>query len=271
MIIAQISDTHAKAANIRLFGTIDVVGAFRGLVARLEAMDPKPDVVIHTGDITNDGEASDYHAALDCLSGLSMPVYVTLGNHDLRDEARRAFANYKGIPASGHFSYVIEDHPVRIIMLDTLVEGEPHGVVGSEQLHWLNETLSAEPAKPTLVCLHHPPFDTGLGFMDSIGLHDASELENIISAHGQVERVLAGHVHRAFTAGFGGTIAMTCPAPAHQVAFSFNEEQLTDQWSADPPGFLLHRWSDGKLVSLDLTVEVSEGQPFSDDHLILDE
>jgi len=266
MHIAQISDTHIKARNVRLFGSINVYQHFQQLVARIEALEPKPDLVIHTGDITNDGEVADYEAAMDCLSQLSMPVFVTLGNHDRREAARVGLNALPGIPGSGPFAYAIEDFPVRIVMADTLVEGAPHGKLGQAQLRWLDDTLRAAPDKPTLIGLHHPPFDTGIGFMDQIGLHDKSALAEVVAGQTQVKGVLAGHVHRPFTAAFAGTIAMICPGSAHQVAVDFTDGS-PDGWTSDPPGFLLHQWNGKELVSVELPVAVSPTAPFSDDHL----
>lgn len=269
MHIAQISDTHVKAKNVHLFGSIDAFAHFERLVARIEALDPKPDVVIHTGDITNDGEMADFEAAAQCLAGLSMPVIVTLGNHDLREAARAVLGHLPGVPGQGHFAFAIDEYPVRIVMVDTLVEGAPHGRVGTEQLRWLDETLAAMPDKPTFVGLHHPPFTTGIGFMDRIGLRDTAEFAGVIARHRQVKRVLAGHVHRPFTTCVGGAIAMTCPGAAHQVAIDFRAGG-PENWSADPPGFLLHQWTGTEVISIEMPVDISPGRSFSDDHATVD-
>lgn len=263
--IAQISDTHVKAENIRLFGEVDVYGHFARLVAHIEALDPKPDIVLHTGDITNDGEAEDFAAAAECLSKLTMPVIIAMGNHDRRETARTALGHLPGIPKQGRFAYAIEDHEVRIVVADTLVEGVSHGLLGAEQLGWLDETLAAAPDTPTIVGLHHPPFDTGIGFMDRIGLRDRVELAAIISRHAQVKRVLAGHVHRPFTAAFGGTIAMTCPSAAHQVTADFKPGSI-EQWNPDPPGFLLHHWTGAEMISISLPAQSAPSRAFSGNH-----
>jgi len=267
--IAQISDTHVKAGNVRLFGEVDVAEHFTKLVARLEALSPKPDIVIHTGDITNDGEAADFAQAAHCLSQISVPVYIALGNHDRRETARQALGHLPGIPSKGRFSYVIDDHPVRIVMADTLVEGSSQGELGAEQLKWLDQTLAAAPDKPTFVGLHHPPFATGIGFMDRIGLRDRADFAQVISRHPQVKRVGAGHVHRPFTAQFGGTIAMICPGAAHQVVADFTPDSA-EYWNADPPGFLLHHWTGEQMISIELPVESSPPRRFSGDHLTVE-
>lgn len=270
MLIAQISDTHLKAPSARLFGSIDIVKFFSALVERVEGLDPKPDLVIHTGDIANDGEYEAYEAALGCLSKFSMPVLVTVGNHDNRDVARTSFSGRHGSPECGRFAYVVDDFLVRIVILDTLVEGESHGKLGETQLGWLDKTLDAKRDKPTVVALHHPPFATGLQHMDRIGLRDADQFAQIISRYSHVERVLAGHVHRSFTTRFAGTVATTCPGSAHQIAFSLVPDAPA-AWTIDSPGFQLHNWTGRNLVSVDLPAKAAAIHSFSNAHTFVDE
>ena len=141
----------------------------------------------------------------------------------------------------GPLRYAVEDHPVRLIGLDTLVEGHEWGRVGGDQLEWLDETLTSAPDRPTLVFMHHPPFRTGIGFMDAIMLEDATALADVVSRHAQVEAVACGHVHRAIQTRYAGTVAMIAPGIAHQVTLDIAENN-TPAWIAEPPACLLHLW-----------------------------
>jgi 3',5'-cyclic AMP phosphodiesterase CpdA len=98
-----------------------------------------------------------------------------------------------------------------------------------------------QPRRPTVVIMHHPPFTTGIGHMDKIGLADASGLATVIGRHPQVERVLCGHIHRPIQVRFAGTIASTCPSPAHQVALDLDPAALS-RFMMEPPGYQLHQW-----------------------------
>jgi hypothetical protein len=53
--------------------------------------------------------------------------------------------------------------------------------------------------------------------------------------------VVCGHLHRHITRRFGGTIAMTAPGPAHQVALDL-DPQAASRFRMEPPGYLLHWW-----------------------------
>jgi 3',5'-cyclic AMP phosphodiesterase CpdA len=260
MLIAQISDTHAKAKGRLLGGVIDTHGMLMATVKRLAALDPRPDAVLHTGDVVDDGDAADYAAVAEALAGLAMPVLPIPGNHDRREMMRQAFGFTGVLPAAGPLNYVAEVGPVRVVALDSLVEGAPHGRLGTEQIAWLRATLAERPDALTLVMVHHPPFETGIAFMDSIALIDAVELADVIGRHPQVERVLCGHVHRSVASRFAGTIAQIAPGAAHQIALGVGPSAGLG-WTLEPPSILLHALFDGAIVTHQITVEAFPVNP----------
>jgi 3',5'-cyclic AMP phosphodiesterase CpdA len=67
---------------------------------------------------------------------------------------------------------VIDDYPVRIVAVHSVVPGRIEGIVRDEQLAWLDRTLAEKPTTPTLVMMHHPPFATGLQHFDVVGMTD---------------------------------------------------------------------------------------------------
>ena len=249
MLIAQNSDLHIKANRRLAYGRVDTASALEACIDRLNRLTPRPDLVLATGDLVDTGSDGEYATLRAILAGLDLPLYLLPGNHDDRDGMRRAFPDAAYLPSDGMFlQYALEDFPLRILALDSLEPGHGHGRLCPARLDWLAATLAARPQAPTLVALHHPPFATGIAFMDRLGLIEGGErFRAIIADHPQVERVLCGHLHRPITARLAGTVAATCPSPAHQVALD-----LTDSMAGfmlEPPGFLLHLWRGGTLVS----------------------
>jgi 3',5'-cyclic-AMP phosphodiesterase len=238
MLIAQMSDPHLVPGNVRLFGRLDTAGYLERAVAHVNAL--APDVVLITGDLTNDGDASVYAAFAAIVARMRAPFFVLAGNHDERELTRRRFAEDGYLPDSGPLCYAIDRFAVRLIALDTLVEGEPWGRLGPEQLAWLDARLGEVPDWPTLVALHHPPFRTGIGHLDRSMLRDADALAVVIGRHGHVERVVCGHVHRAIQCRFAGTLAQSAPSCAHQTELVLGEAPAT--WICEPPAVLLHWW-----------------------------
>jgi hypothetical protein len=97
--------------------------------------------------------------------------------------------------------------------------------------------------------MHHPPFTVGIPVWDAIGLPPADRraLGEILGRHPQVQRVVAGHVHRAIAAELGGRAVLSVPSTYVQGLLDFNATEL--ELSADPPGFAVHTLVDGQLVS----------------------
>lgn len=160
----------------------------------------------------------------------------------------------------------MDEYPVRLVMLDTLVPGAGHGELGSEQLEFLDRALAAAPDKPTIVGMHHPPFACGIAHMDRINLRNIPEFAAIIGRHRQVERIICGHHHRPIVARLAHAIASIAPSVAHQVEMTLNPHN-SGAFNFEPPAFQLHRWTaaDG-IVSHTVYVEDFPGPyPFIND------
>lgn len=252
MLIAQITDLHIVEPGTLMLGRIDTNGCLARCVARLQRLTPQPDLLLITGDLTNDGRPGQYAHLRALLAPLALPIYVIPGNHDRRADLRDAFADHAHLPpaADGAFlHYVIDDGPVRILALDTLVEGETAGAFCRDRLAWLEARLSEAPNKPTLIAMHHPPFATGIGFMDRIGLAGAEGFVAVVSRFPAVERIVCGHVHRPVQARCAGTLASICPSTAHQILLTFDDAE-PDAWVDEPPAFQLHLWhGDAGLIT----------------------
>ena len=263
MLVAQISDLHILAEG-KLFHAptraippgaergwshIDTAACLARAVAELNALGPRPDLVVATGDLTDHGNADEYANLRALLAPLRMPLYAIPGNHDTRDGLRAAFADDGYLPHDGFLNYAIDDYPLRIVALDTHIAGAHPGELCAQRLQWLDRTLAAEPAKPTVLTMHHPPFVTGIEHMDKAALRDPAAFAEVIRRHPQVERILCGHLHRTIDKRFAGTVAGTCPSTAHQLMLDINPGRPA-QFTFEPPGYQLHLWRpDSGLVS----------------------
>jgi Icc protein len=205
MIIAQISDTHL---------TLDTLDAHRRMrdfartIADINALDPQPQAIVHTGDIVHNGRQDEYAEAATILAAARAPVYVLAGNKDERANLRAAFAA-RGylMPGSGFVDYAIEDFSVRLIALDTLSPGNGKGEFRAEQVKDLIDRIDAETTKPIAVFTHHPPFEVTVG-PDRLHFETSESMSRLRDALQRSRRVVAvfsGHVHRA-AAGHVGTI-----------------------------------------------------------------
>jgi 3',5'-cyclic AMP phosphodiesterase CpdA len=249
MLIAQLSDPHIVAPGALLYGRVDTAGFLARAVEEVNRLEPRPDIVVITGDLVDKGDPAEYAHLRQIIALLPMPVFVIPGNHDGREALRAAFASDGYLPTEGFLQYAIDQYPVRLVALDTLVPGSGGGELCAERLAWLDAELSREAERPTVVMMHHPPFATGIERMDKAGLQGSEGLAAIVAQHPQVERILCGHLHRAIDRRFAGTVAATAPGTAHQMRLDLRPGSTSLRFMFEPPGYQLHLWRDGALVS----------------------
>jgi 3',5'-cyclic AMP phosphodiesterase CpdA len=252
MLICQISDLHIKTHGKLSYGVVDTSGLLARCVAHILALKSPPDIVIATGDLTDFGRPDEYAHLRQLLAPLTMPLYLIPGNHDHRENMLAAFPDHAYLTQSPPFiQYAIDDLPVRILALDTVIAGKGNGELCERRLDWLRHQLAAAPDRPTIIIMHHPPFKTFIGHMDRIGLDLASAegLKAIVERHPQVERILCGHLHRPIQVRWAGTLASTSPSPAHQVVLDLRDD-APSRFVMEPPAYQLHQWQrDAGLVS----------------------
>ena len=248
MLIAQISDLHIRD-HLGMFGElVDTSKTLEKAIQLLNALDPQPDVVLVTGDLTDDGTKEQYSQLLEIISSLNTPWLPLPGNHDDYAEFINAFSSQlpDDLPEN-HCSYVINDFPVRLVALDTSLPGQHDALFSDEHELWLSNVLSLEKDKATLIFTHFPPFETGINFMDLSGLKSADRLEKIIRNNPQVKLVVAGHLHRPIQTSFASTMVSVCPSTGNQLKLDLNPKNGSAV--DEPPGFQLHLWKNNRFVT----------------------
>jgi 3',5'-cyclic AMP phosphodiesterase CpdA len=226
-VVAHVSDTH--------FGNDvqDPASRAAAVMEHLLAMDPRPDVLVVTGDIADHGLAPEYAEARAWLDRWPGVVAVCPGNHDVRA------AYVEGLALEPRA--VVEHGDFRFVMLDSLIDavaGErvDEGRLGADQLDWLDHRLGASD-DPTFVCLHHPPTTIGLELMDPIRLMDDDELAAVLDHHPQVVATLVGHAHTMGATTFAGRPLLIGGGVVSAV--TAGAEQVVSFWYDAPPSFAL--------------------------------
>ena len=151
MLIAQISDLHVRATDGPGPLGVSINENLIAMVAQLNALDPRPDLVVATGDLTASGTPEQYARLAEILSELEIPPYLLPGNHD--DPAGIAGLFHgtgtdrvAAIPLAGW----------DLLMLDSSVAGRSEGHLDAMQLDWLDARLTRTARRHALVVLHHP-------------------------------------------------------------------------------------------------------------------
>lgn len=261
MLIAHLTDLHVRPHGLPAYRTAETNMLTERAIDAVLALDPRPDLVLITGDLTDNGLVAEYENLKRMLSRLPMPVWLIPGNHDRRENLKQVLAGYPGLSDEPTFAQWVTDlGPIRMIGLDTVLPKSGAGRLCPERLAWLEQKLAEDSARPTIVAMHHPAFLCGLHHMDRINLIEgAAEFEAIVRRNPQIVRILAGHHHRPIQALFAGTLAMVAPSVAHQVVLDLTDT-LPPHFNFEPAAFHLHKWIEGTgLVTHTTYVEKAPG------------
>lgn len=220
MRLVQVTDLHLHAdPEARSRAGVP----YRQWLAVIDAIKlEKPEVVIVTGDISQDESQQAYALAVEQLEQLDCPWHWLPGNHD----------NHLLMEAAHPLTSELMLDGWRLLMLDTQVPGKPEGALGSDKLAALAAQLDGC-VLPTIIAMHHPPVEVGAAWMDAISLQDKDAFWHLIGQYPQVKVVLFGHAHQAYAEekavnGFQvsvyGSPATSDQFMPHAEAFSVDEE-----------------------------------------------
>ncbi len=244
MLVAHISDTHLLSPSSELPAAQLRADCLERCVAAINL--ESPDAVIFTGDTVQHGRPDEYAWLRELLAPLRAPLYMVPGNRDDAEELRRAFGDAEFLPTSGPFlHYAIDTFDTRLVAIDSTLAGERKGRFCAARQAWLDETLAARPDRPTLLFIHHPPFDVGDHYVGGYRRpEEAAALKSIVARNPQVVGLLCGHVHWPVSRAWAGTQARIMPSVAMDVRKGVDETE-----AAGRPVFVLHRLSGTDALS----------------------
>jgi 3',5'-cyclic AMP phosphodiesterase CpdA len=251
LLIAQITDTHIgfDRDNPDEYNMVRLTAVLERLVNGPN----RPDMLLLTGDLTEFGDAESYVRLAAAVSVCPFPVHAMAGNHDAREPL---LAGFPRTPVEGGFlQYALEGDGLRVLVLDTLDPGRHGGAFCEARAAWLAAQLAAQPGTPTLIAMHHPPFESGIAWLDS----DAREswiarFGRTIAGHGQVRAIISGHLHRTIHTSWNGVQLTVCSSSAPSVGLDLRPID-PDRPDGRPmivdelPGYALHYWDGERIIS----------------------
>ena len=227
-VIAHISDTHFLSGSTALYGAVDTDTTVYRAMAQLERSGLRPDALIFTGDIADQGEVNAYRRVRDIVEAaaerMGAPVIWVMGNHDKREAFRTELL--REAASTAPIDRVYDIGGVRIIALDTSVPGYHHGELSNAQLEWLAEVLSEPAAHGSLLALHHPPVPTMLPLMAILELRGQARLAEVV-AGSDIRAILGGHLHYATTGLFAGIPVSVAAATCYTIDPTAPRDELS--------------------------------------------
>lgn len=238
MLLAQLTDTHIvdPAADSEL--VVDNNARLAMAVARLNAETVQPEMILATGDMTDNGTPVEMDVLAELLAPLRAPVLALPGNHDVRETFRTAF-DMPWATEDSHLSWAVDVGDLHIIGLDTVRPGSHGGLFDEERQRWLTDALDASGDRPTVIAMHHPPFLSGIHWMDTMRLDGLEVFADVVGRRSNVIRILCGHLHRPLTATIGGVTTTVGPSTIHHVELNLAPDAPIEVIQ-DPAGYQLH-------------------------------
>ncbi|QLY31698.1 metallophosphoesterase [Nocardia huaxiensis] len=243
VLLAHLSDTHFNMA------ARNVERAER-VMAYLAELPTRPDVIIVTGDIADEGETGEYQQARAALNA-DVPVVILPGNHDDRANMRTVLfgedASYAPI------NQVHSADGVTLVMLDSSIPGRPEGRLDDETLDFLTAALASAPADETIVIgMHHPPVPVCSTVVDHIRLTNPEPLAAIVAADDRIAAILTGHVHAGLVTTFAGKPLIVAPSVSSTIGGEWETAapgHVPIDFAPDP-SLVLHSIKDGQFLTM---------------------
>jgi Icc protein len=229
--LLQVTDPHLFGDEAqKIYGVQTAVSLRKVLAEAFAPNAPRPDAILVTGDIADDHSAAAYANFRRALQPIGLPVFCLPGNHD-EPGLMTGLVNEDGFQYGG----TAEFGAWSAVFIDTHVRGRPEGRVVPAELARLEAALQSFGARPTLVCLHHPPLPVGSAWLDGVGLRNGDEVLAVIGRYPSVRVVLGGHVHQVFEQQHGNALVLATPSTCAQ--FTPRTERCV--MDLKPPGY---RW-----------------------------
>ncbi|TSD99648.1 phosphodiesterase [Skermania sp. ID1734] len=204
-IIAHLSDTHIDGAHNRSTKRLARVMTY------LNRLPGHIDAIVVTGDVADHGTELEYRAARDLLQS-DIPVFMCPGNHDDRSNFRKFLFDEEGVGPINS-AHVVGN--CIIVLCDSSIPGESHGVLAPDTLSWLRGVLDEAPSDANiLIGLHHPPIRLFSPIIDPIRLTEVDEFAELVGTDDRVRAILCGHAHTSAVTTFAGKLVIVAPSVA---------------------------------------------------------
>lgn len=189
----QISDSHigfSKPANPNVTATLNEA------ITRINALERKPDLMLHTGDLTHLAKPEEFDTLAESLKAVKVDgKFFVPGEHDMLDKGKQYLERYgKGTQGTGWNSFTHKGvHFIGLVNVQE-IDSSGLGKIGAEQLSWLQKDLKRLSASTPIVVFAHIPLwsvypDWGWGTVDS------EQALSYMKRFGSVT-VLNGHIHQ---------------------------------------------------------------------------
>ena len=221
----QISDTHI---GFKGQANGDPTATLQQVVDRVNALQPAPAFVLHTGDQTHGQQAGAFDTVAEILKGVKTErIFYVPGEHDVFLDGGKEYLGRYGKGTVGGRGWQSFDfkgsHFVGLVNV-LKYKGEGMGALGEDQIEWLERDLAPlSPSTPVVVFSHVPLWAVypqwGWTTEDAgRALVHLKRFSSVTVLNGHIHQVLQkveGNVrfHTAMSTAFPQPAPGTAPAP----------------------------------------------------------
>ena len=230
--VVQFSDSHLFASTDGKLLGLNTDDSLNRVLDLIEKEQPSVEIILATGDLSQDASVASYRRLLDKLRRFKAPSYWLEGNHDVTAPMRESLGSDAVMCPC-----VIERGNWSIVMLDSTIPYEVPGELDEGDLAFLEQALDAAKGRHVMVCLHHHPIPLGCKWLDTQVVNSADRFFEILDRYTNVRAVVWGHVHQEYEGERNNVNLYSVPSTCVQF------KPLSDDFAVDDtaPGY---RWFD---------------------------
>jgi len=192
VLLVQLTDAHLFDDPDALMLGVNTDASLRAVLAQITADGDAPDLLLATGDLSQDGSLASYERLRGHLSATGWPVRCLPGNHDAPDVLRQALPDWSA-PITDIANW-------RIVTLDSTVPGSDGGHLDAAQLARVSQAVEDAEAtgRHVLIALHHNLAQVDANWHDPMMVDNPLDLFRLVERSPHVRVVMWGHVHQEF-------------------------------------------------------------------------
>ena len=189
----HLTDLHLSSnENLNKLTNYNSHKTLRKLIKKINSINPLPDFILISGDLTNSGDIKSYECLKEIITQILPPTFLALGNHDQRATFNHVFKNIK---SSKPYFYNHLFEYLNLITLDTSSPGKISGEINVEQFKFLKKSLSENKNVPALIIMHHPPrFSERSPNWISLDNKSTKKLKKTLEDY-KILAIICGHLH----------------------------------------------------------------------------
>ncbi|KFZ36023.1 metallophosphatase [Shewanella mangrovi] len=189
--LVQMTDPHLFAEPDGNLLGVNTANSLAAVVSTVQALNYPADLLLATGDISQDFSAESYRNFVKAIAPLDLPCHYLPGNHD---DPRIMNLHMQGERVFGQQRIIIGNW--QLILLDSTVRGKPGGHLDESEFALIREAIAAEPDKHVLLVMHHNPVQVKCTWLDQHWMDNGAEFLAEMASYPQVKGMLWGHVHQ---------------------------------------------------------------------------